>query len=137
MFESNFGKLDLTRASKPNNLFPAGVRSTLHTEISHPTGLRPTCIPRARPIIWCPKQIPSSFTRGSSSALLVNSTSFKIHGWSSNELCSAQIVNPSMHVCRRCRRNLLEPVNRSASTLSKAGYVCSATTSQRESSSPE
>lgn len=70
--------------------FPFCVNSTGSTDTSHPPSLRPTLTPAARPMIWCPKHTPTMRMRSCLSSFSVNSTSFRIQGSLSNELCSSQ-----------------------------------------------
>lgn len=80
----------LTSVSFPNSFFPASVRVSFSTEISHPASLLPTRAPSARARIWCPKQIPTTgflCVKTVSRMLLVR---LRIHWSSAQASCSTK-----------------------------------------------
>lgn len=72
-----------------NSSLPFSVKVKGRTDTSHPVVLLSTLTPKARPMIWWPKQIPIRRTRSWARTFLVKLTSLRIQGLSSNELCSA------------------------------------------------
>lgn len=81
----------LTIEGTPSSFWPSSFRLMLSTEISHPPGLTPTFAPKARAIIWCPKQIPTTGFSVDSKTPCRYSTSFRIHGSFSKAVCPGHV----------------------------------------------